>query len=275
MVSSVCTILNFRGCWYCRGKPRGSANFNAGSVVFSKSDSEALPGRWLFMRSSAEGVYGMSASVPGFARVLLHDDFPPPSHTPEMSGCRGAAGAAGRSEQPDTNVTAASNPANAIKNGYRTCKISLLRKLPQYSRLELSAVGEHYLDQIPRRSASQARMEGYGHGISHFERSSTPTSLGQDSRGTGLEKPLPARAVGIHGLNTDLHMRIAPDELGNGRLHRRLLLRLIYQCAAVVRQGWDGHQQGAGGNGQHAEHAGFTEAARFCACASRHGTSNR
>ena len=97
------------------------------------------------MRSSAQGVYGMSASVPGFARVLLHDDFPPPSHTPEMSGCRGAAGAAGRSEQPDTNVTAASNPANAIKNGYRTCKISLLRKLPQYSRLELSAVGEHYL----------------------------------------------------------------------------------------------------------------------------------
>jgi len=88
----------------------------------------------------------MSASVPGFARVLLHDDFPPPSHTPEMSGCRGAAGAAGRSEQPDTNVTAASNPANAIKNGYRTCKISLLRKLPQYSRLELSAVGEHHLD---------------------------------------------------------------------------------------------------------------------------------
>src|SRR5436190_12483900 len=220
------------------------------------------------MRSSAQGVYGMSGSAPGFARVLLHDDFPPPSHTPEMSGCRGAAGAAGWSEQPDTNMMAPTNPANAIKNGYRTCKISLLRKLPQYSRLELSAVGKHYLDQIARRSASQARMEGYGHGISHLERSSTPPSLGQDSRGTGLQKPLPARAVGIHGLNTDLHMRIAPDELGNARLHRRLLLPVIYQCAAVVRQGWNGHQKGAGGNGQHAEQAKLLEAAR-------HGASNQ
>src|SRR5438093_2102102 len=166
MWSPVCTILNFSGCWYCRGNPRGSAYFNAGSVVFSKSDSEPL------------------------------------------------------------------------------------------------------LDQIARRSASQARMEGYGHGISHLERSSTPPSLGQDSRGTGLQKPLPARAVGIHGLNTDLHMRIAPDELGNGRLHRRLLLPVIYQCAAVVRQGWNGHQKGAGGNGQHAEQAKLLEAAR-------HGASNQ
>src|SRR5207247_4314543 len=86
------------------GKPRGSAYFSAGSVVFSKSDSEPLPGRWPFMRSSAQAVYGISGSVPGFAREVLHDDFPMPSHTPEMSACCGAAGVAGRPEQEDGHV---------------------------------------------------------------------------------------------------------------------------------------------------------------------------
>jgi len=45
---------------------------------------------------------------------MLHDPLLP-SHTPEMSGCLGAAGAAGPREHPDIDVTAPSKPANAIK----------------------------------------------------------------------------------------------------------------------------------------------------------------
>src|SRR5947208_4887473 len=106
-------------------------------------------------------------------------------------------------------------------------------------------------------------MELHSHGLPCFERLSTPPSLGQDSRGTGLEKPLPACAIRIHGLNTDLHMRIGPDELGNGRLHRRLLVRVIYQCSAVVGYSRGRYQEGADGRAERAEYAPI------------HGTSNR
>src|SRR5213593_4743566 len=67
----------------------------------------------------------MSGSSPGFSLDVLHDAFPPPNHTPEMSGCSGAAGDEGGREQDVRVKRAPSNPANTIKNRFCAYTITL------------------------------------------------------------------------------------------------------------------------------------------------------
>ena len=68
-------------------------------------------------------------------------------------------------------------------------------------------------------------MESYRYRVSRLERLSTPSSIRQNSCGTRFDEPLPARAIRINALDTDLDMRVTPHEFGNGRLHRCLRLR--------------------------------------------------
>src|SRR5213593_1671273 len=81
----------------------------------------------------------MSGSAPGFSLDVLHDAFPPPSHTPEMSGCSGAAGDEGGREQDVRVKRAPSNPANTIKNRFCAYTITLFagnyRNIPASSTL--------------------------------------------------------------------------------------------------------------------------------------------
>src|SRR5437870_7758604 len=103
------------------------------------------------------------------------------------------------------------------------------QKLPPSTRRQDSAIGEYDLNQVPGKRAPKAWMEGYSHAVSSFERSPSPSTLGQNACSARLDQPLSARAFAVHTVNSDCDVRIRPDEFRHGALHGRFLFYVIEQ----------------------------------------------
>src|SRR5579864_1593865 len=146
-----------------------------------------------------------------------------PCQMPDRSGGWETGFAELFAEHPEIEPSIPSSHSADEQNRFRIFMRSLLRK----SATKLFAVGLGQLEEAPDAAAPLGGIERHLDGVPHLEALSVPATTHHDRRRAGLQEPMLHRSLIIFGVQTDLHVRIRPYELGHSRIYSDLFRHVI------------------------------------------------
>src|ERR1700674_3271675 len=130
---------------------------------------------------------------------------------PDRSGTWETGFPAVFAEHPEIIPSIPNSHTADVQNRFRIFMRSSLRQ----STTKLFAVGLDQLDEAPDARAPLGGIERHLDGVSHLEAFSIPATTHHDRWRAGLQEPMIYLSFVIFGVQTDLHVRIRPYELGH------------------------------------------------------------
>src|SRR6266849_1342187 len=102
-----------------------------------------------------------------------------------------------------------------------------MRSSLRQSTTKLFAVVLDQLDEAPDARAPLGGIERHLDDFSHLEALSIPATTHHDRWRAGLKEPMIHLSFVIFGVQTDLHVRIRPYELGHSRIYSDLFRYIV------------------------------------------------